>query len=331
MYFKLCTYMNFYLLYLYFFEREKYNDKRPKEWLSRSMCDTVAWGPCFCIHEDSGSKCQDNSIVSPQQDFVLRRLQLYLFEGLNSSIACLIINSNILIFTSKWDLNYIGILLSKSVNKLLKCVSGSQLVAQQGVLLIVMLLSRFAIAPPFRCPRCPGSVEIPPCSSRSRGSAPCAWKFARSSTLTCRDTWRGRLLRTGTTSGTRSGASANRTMPLFSLAGQKAAAWKRSAHLLTRHRPLCSGTRPSDIENMLVLPCPEAPDHPSPHSPVLCRCSRAWSGVSGQPISSRGMILADVKDNGCYHSNIFACSGCHVFLSSLVIFDIFIFPVIEFL
>lgn len=46
---------------------------------------------------------------------------------------------------------------------------------------------------------------------------------------------------------------------------------------------------------------------------------------------SRGIIVADVKDNGGYHSNISTISGCHVFLSSLVIFDIFLFPVIGFL
>lgn len=54
-------------------------------------------------------------------------------------------------------------------------------------------------------------------------------------------------------------------------------------------------------------------------------------GVRTATKSTRGKIPADVKDNGGDHSNISACSGCHVFLSSLVIFDIFLFPVIGFL
>lgn len=56
-------------------------------------------------------------------------------------------------------------------------------------------------------------------------------------------------------------------------------------------------------------------DWPTPHH-----------GGQGQPIrAGRGSLMS--KNNGGYHSNISACSGCNVFSSSLVIFDIFLFQV----
>lgn len=75
-----------------------------------------------------------------------------------------------------------------------------------------------------------------------------------------------------------------------------------------------------------------SPTHPLPHSNALCCFFPATSGVSEQLTRAlEGAVFADVKDNGGYHSNISTLSGCHVFLSSLVIFDIFLFPMIGFL
>lgn len=68
------------------------------------------------------------------------------------------------------------------------------------------------------------------------------------------------------------------------------------------------------LKDTLALRCPEAPRSPVPSSPLCCAgAALLLRGESGQPISGRGMILADVKDNGGYHSNISACSGRYVF------------------
>lgn len=69
-----------------------------------------------------------------------------------------------------------------------------------------------------------------------------------------------------------------------------------------------------------------------PHSSGLYWLSPAHQGHQNSSLRAPGGLYSLMsKDNGGYHSNIYARSGCHVFLSSLVIFDIFLFPVTGFL
>lgn len=121
-----------------------------------------------------------------------------------------------------------------------------------------------------RCPRCPGSVETPPCWNRSRGNAPSAWRSAPDNIRTFRDLKRGPLLRTGMRTSTRSGVTASKTMHQSSQAGGKAAGPKRSALPLTLHRPLCSGTLPSDSNDTLTPPRHTTPNYLLPCYSVLC-------------------------------------------------------------
>lgn len=184
----------------------------------------------------------------------------------------------------------------------------------------------------LRCPRCHGYVETPPCSNRLRGNAVSARRSAPGSTHSCSGLWRG-IPQTRVTTSIRSTISANQKAHLSYRAGGKTTGPKRSALPHIPLRKQYSGIQPSDSNNTLNTSLPHKPKLPTPSFlwlVLICPCTSHQEQWKSHSEHQRGLSLMS-KDNGGYHSNISACSGCHVFLSSLVIFDIFLFPVTGFL
>lgn len=118
--------------------------------------------------------------------------------------------------------------------------------------------------------------------------------------------------------GTRNEVSASRKIHLSFQAGEKTAGPRRSVLLHTPPRQRYSGIPPSDIYKAFRTHNPQLTT-PSPPQNI--------TGFRAAAERTRGMMLTDVKGQWWLPQQYFCLFRLSCFLSSLVIFDIFLFPV----